>query len=315
MDNLKIGLAQYAPVWMNREKTLEKALSFAEDAANQNCELVILGGEAGVPGYPYWLELTGGARFNSQIQKEFFAEYSNQAVQIERGDLSIICDLAREKRIAIYIGIVEKPSDRGESLYCALVFIDRSGEIKSVQRKLVPTYEERLVWANGDGNGLRVHNVGAFTVGGLNCWENWNPLARAALYGQGEDFHICVFPGGIHNTHDITRFIAKESRSFCASVCSVMCRADFPPGTIHLDKILETAPEIFSNGGTCLAAPDGEWLIEPFTGGEKLVVTEINHKRVREERQNLDVTGHYSRPDVLRLKVNRERQKVVYIDE
>ena len=315
MDKLKIGLAQFAPVWMNREKTLEKAFSFATDAADQNCELVVLGGEACVGGYPYWLELTGGAVFNSQIQKEFFAEYSNQAVVIERGDLQIICDLAREKSIAIYIGIVEKPSDRGESLYAALVFIDQNGEIKSVQRKLVPTYEERLVWANGDGNGLRVHNVGAFTVGGLNCWENWNPLARAALYGQGEDFHICVFPGGIHNTHDITRFIAKESRSFVASVSCVMTKEDFPENTIHLDKILETAPASLSTGGTCLAAPDGEWLIEPFTTEEKLVVAEINHQKVREERQNLDVAGHYSRPDILQLKVNRERQKIVVIDD
>lgn len=317
MENqtLKLGLAQFAPVWMNREKTLERAAEYAEDAANQNCELVVLGGEACVGGYPYWLELTGGAQFNSQIQKEFFAEYSNQAVQIERGDLNILCDLAKTQNIAIYIGIVEKPATRGESLYCALVFIDRDGEIKSVQRKLVPTYEERLVWGNGDGNGLRVHNLNAFTVGGLNCWENWNPLARAALYGQGEDFHVCVFPGGIHNTKDITRFIAEESRSFVCSVSCIMRREDFPSDTIHLDKILENAPEILSNGGTCLAAPDGKWIIEPLGTEEKLVVAEINHKQVREERQNLDAAGHYSRPDVLQLNINRKRQKIVVIDE
>ena len=314
-QTLKIGLAQFAPVWMNRQKTLEKALKYAEDAANQGCELVVLGGEACVGGYPYWLELTGGAQFNSKIQKEFFAEYSNQAVVIERGDLRHACELARERGIAIYVGIVEKPSERGESLYAALVFIDRNGEIKSVQRKLVPTYEERLVWANGDGAGLRVHGFDAFTVGGLNCWENWNPLARAALYGQGEDFHICVFPGGIHNTQDITPFIAKESRSFVASVCCVMRKEDFPPGTIHLGEILANAPEILSTGGTCLAAPDGEWIIAPLGTEEKLVVAEINHQRVREERQNLDVAGHYSRPDVLQLKVNRERQKIVKFDE
>jgi nitrilase len=314
MDKLKIGLAQFAPVWMNRQKTLEKALCFAEDAANQGCGLVVLGGEACVPGYPYWLELTDGARFNSPLQKEIFAEYSNQAVQIERGDLQKACDLAREKQISIYTGIVEKPAERGESLYAALVFIDRNGEIKSVQRKLVPTYEERLVWANGDGSGLRTHAVGAFTVGGLNCWENWNPLARAALYGQGEDFHTCVFPGGIHNTADITRFIAKESRSFVASVCCVMRREDFPKETIHLDKILENAPDVLSTGGTCLAVPDGEWLIEPLGTTEKLVVAEIDHKKVREERQNLDITGHYSRPDVLQLKVNRERQAIILLD-
>ncbi len=314
-QTLKIALAQFAPVWMNRQKTLEKALKYAADAADQGCELVVLGGEAGVPGYPYWLELTDGARFNSPVQKELFAEYSNQAVEIERGDLQIACDLARERKIAIYLGIVEKPVERGESLYAALVFIDQNGEIRSVQRKLVPTYEERLVWAHGDGNGLRVHSLNAFTVGGLNCWENWNPLARAALYGQGEDFHICVFPGGIHNTQDITRFIAKESRSFVASVCCVMRREDFPSETPHLDKILETAPAILSSGGTCLAAPDGEWLIAPLETEEKLVVAEINHQRVREERQNLDIVGHYSRPDVLQLKVSRERQNILKIED
>ena len=314
MQTLKIGLAQIAPVWMNRQQTLEKAVKYAEDAANQNCEIVILGGEAFVGGYPYWLELTDGARFNSPVQKEFFAQYANQAVQIERGDLNSICELAREKKIAVYIGIVEKPATRGESLYCALVFINQNGEIKSVQRKLVPTYEERLVWGNGDGSGLRVHTLNAFTVGGLNCWENWNPLARAALYGQGEDFHVCVFPGGIHNV-DVTKFIAKESRSFCASVCSIMSREDFPKDTIHLDKILENAPEILSNGGTCLAAPDGEWLIEPVCNEEKLIVAEINHQKVREERQNLDIAGHYSRPDILQLKVNRERQNILKIEE
>jgi nitrilase len=314
-QTLKIALAQFAPVWMNAEKTLIKALSYAEDAANQGCEFVVLGGEACVGGYPYWLELTGGARFNSRIQKEFFAEYSNQAIVIERGDLRAACDLARERKIAIYIGIVEKPATRGESLYAALVFIDRNGEIRSVQRKLVPTYEERLVWGNGDGAGLRVHSSNAFTVGGLNCWENWNPLARAALYGQGEDFHVCVFPGGIHNTQDITRFIAKESRSFVASVCCVMRKEDFPPDTIHLGEILQTAPNILSTGGTCLSAPDGEWLIAPLGTEEKLVVAEIDHQKVREERQNLDVSGHYSRPDVLQLKVNRERQKIVKFDE
>jgi nitrilase len=315
MDKLKIGLAQFAPVWMNREKTLEKALQYAEDAADQGCELVVLGGEGAVGGYPYWLELTDGARFDSPLQKEIFAEYSRQAVEIERGDLQDACDLARGRNMAIYLGVIEKPAERGESLYAALVFIDKNGEIKSVQRKLVPTYEERLVWGHGDGAGLRVHPVGAFTVGGLNCWENWNPLARAALYGQGEDFHVCVFPGGVHNTNDITRFIAKESRSFVASVSCVMKKEDFPAATIHLDKILENAPDVLSTGGTCLAAPDGDWIVEPVEAEEKLIVAQIDHGRVRAERQNFDAAGHYTRPDVLQLKVNRGRQKIVSFDD
>ena len=314
-QTLKIGLAQFVPAWMNREKTLEKALVYAADAADQGCEIVVLGGEACVGGYPFWLELTGGAVFGAALQKEIFAEYSNQAVVIERGDLEKVGELARERKIAVYLGIVEKPALRGESLYCALVFIDQSGAIKSIQRKLVPTYEERLVWGNGDGSGLRVHHLNGFTIGGLNCWENWNPLARTALYAQGEDFDICVFPGSRRNTEDITRFIAKESRSFVASVCCPMRKEDFPASTIHLERILEKAPDFLTDGGTCLAAPDGEWIIEPLVGEEKLLIAEIDHRKVREERQNLDVTGHYSRPDILQLKVNRERQSVLKIED
>lgn len=316
MDILKIGLAQITPIWFKREKTLERVLVTVSKAADEGCELVVVGGEATVPGYPFWLELTGGAAFNSPLQKEIHAEYMQQAVQIERGDLQAACDLARQRRIAVYLGMVERPPERGgHSLYASLTFIDQQGEIRSVQRKLMPTYEERLAWSIGDGNGLRVHQLGAFHVGGLNCWENWNPLARTALYAQGEDFHVCVFPGSKRNTHDITQFIAKESRSYVASVCSVMRKTDFPPGTIHLDKIIANAPDMLTDGGTCLAGPDGEWVIEPFTGEEKLLVAEIDHKRVREERQNLDVTGHYSRPDVLQLKVNRERQQTAEFED
>lgn len=313
-QTLKVGLAQFAPVWMDRRKTLEKALKYAEEAAGEGCELAVLGGEASVGGYPFWLELTGGAVFNSPVQKEIFAEYSNQAVCVERGDLRPVCELARARKIALYLSVVEKPADRGESLYCALVFVDADGEIRSVHRKVIPTYEERLVWAIGDGHGLRVHQMNAFTVGGLNCWENWNPLVHASLYAQGEDFHVCVFPGGLHNV-DLTRFIAKESRSYVASVCCVMRKADFPAGTVHRDRILASAPDVLTNGGTCLAGPDGEWVVEPFCGGEKLLVAELDHRRVREERQNFDPVGHYARPDVLQLTVSRARQSVLKIEE
>ncbi len=305
---MKIGLVQYSPVILDRRATISKAAEFARAAAADGCELAVLGGEASVPGYPFWVELTDGARFDSKLQKELFAFYSDQAVEIERGDLDPLIAIARESAMAIYVGVVEKPRDRGESLYCSLVFIDAAGTVASVHRKLVPTYEERLVWGNGDGHGLVAHRVGEFTVGGLNCWENWNPLARAALYGQGEDFHVCVFPGGLHNV-EVTRFIAKESRSFVTSVCSVLKREDI---SLELPRsVIGNSPAVIHSGGTCLAGPDGEWVIEPVAAAERLIVAEIDHTRVREERHNLDLAGHYSRPDVLRLHVNRERQRIV----
>jgi len=312
---LRIGFAQMAPVWLNREDTLTKVQDMAMQAATQGCQLLVYG-EALVPGYPFWLELTGGAVFNSPTQKEMHAHYMENAVQIEAGHLDNICELANEQKMAVYLGCIERPLDRGgHSLYCSLVYINSDGEIKSVHRKLMPTYDERLTWSPGDGHGLRVHSLGAFTVGGLNCWENWMPLPRAALYGQGEDLHAAVWPGSVRNTHDITRFIAKESRSYVISASGLMRKSDFPVHTPHLEKILENCPEILTDGGSCIAGPDGEWVVEPVMNQETVVVTTIDHKKVREERQNFDPSGHYSRPDVTKLVLNRERQSTLWIKD
>jgi len=178
-----------------------------------------------------------------------------------------------------------------------------------------PTDEERLVWAPGDGNGLQVHNLKQFCTGGLNCWENWMPLSRTALYGLGENLHIAVWPGSDYNTRDITRFIARESRSYVVSVSSIMRIADFPDNTPHLTKILENAPDFLANGGSCIAGPDGEWVIPPVIEKEQLIVSTIDFNRVLEERQNFDPVGHYSRPDITKIIVNRERQTVVNVTD
>ena len=314
-DHLTIALAQLAPVWLNREHTLDKVLDATTQAADRDAQLVVFS-EALIPGYSFWLELTNGARFNSPRQKAIHAHYLDQAVQIETGHLDPLCTLAAEKHIAVYTGVIERPADRGgHSVYASLVYIDPEGRIRSVHRKLMPTYEERLTWSIGDGHGLRVHPLGPFTVGGLNCWENWMPLPRAALYGLGEDLHVAVWPGNLRNTQDITRFIAVESRSYVVSVSGLMRRSDFPNRTPHLDAILDECPDVLANGGSCLAAPDGSWVVEPIVGEEAILTATIDHALVREERQNFDPAGHYSRPDVLQLTINRQRQSTIIVDD
>ena len=315
VDILTIGLAQIAPVWLDRSQTMEKILAQVQVAARADCQLMAFG-EALLPGYPFWIERTDGAKFNSPVQKDIHAHYMNQAVQIEAGHLDALCEAVKECQIVIVLGCIERPADRGgHSLYASLVYIDAEGVIQSVHRKLMPTYEERLTWSPGDGHGLRAHKLGAFTVGGLNCWENWMPLPRAALYGLGEDLHIAIWPGGAHNTKDITRFIAMESRSYVASVSGLMRKDDFPSGTPHLSAILENSDDVLANGGSCLAGPDGKWIVAPVVGEEKLVVATLDHQRVREERQNFDPAGHYSRPDVTQLAVNRKRQSTIIFED
>jgi nitrilase len=301
-------------VWLHRDRTLVKVVDYVNQAADNGCQLVAFG-EALLPGYPFWIERTDGARFNSAVQKDIHAHYMAQAVQIEAGHLDPLCQTALEREIGVMVGCIERAPDRGgHSLYASLVYIDPQGLIQSVHRKLMPTYEERLTWSPGDGHGLRVHRLGAFTVGGLNCWENWMPLARAALYAQGEDLHIAAWPGGLHNTADITRFIAKEARSFVMSASGLMRRSDLVESP-YLDLIRENSQEWLANGGSCIAAPDGEWVVNPVVGKEQLIVATINHHLIRAERQNFDPVGHYARPDVTHLTLNRERQSTLTIIE
>ncbi len=309
-DMLRVGLAQIAPVWLDRRATLEKMCGRTKEAAAAGCALVCFG-EALLPGYPFWVEHTDGARLEAPLQKRLFAHYVSQAVQIPRGDLQPLQDEARRGKVWVALGLIEQPRDRGHSVYCSMVLIDDAGEIRNVHRKLMPTHEERLVWAQGDGAGLQTFDVGDFRLGGLNCWENWMPLARAALQAQGEDLHLALWPGNVRNTADITRFMAREGRSYVLSVSGLLRREDIPAHVPEADLLREALPIVPADGGSCIAGPDGEWLIPPHAHEETLLVADLSHARVREERQSFDPSGHYARADVLGLRLDRRRQSTL----
>ena len=298
---MRIAVAQISPVVLDRDATLEKVASSIAEASAEGASLVCFG-ETLVPAYPFWLSRTDASRFDAKDQKEIHALYLREAIVVDE-HLSDVCTAAKSGETAVVLGVAERS---GHSIYCSRVFISSLGEILSVHRKLVPTHEERLAWAGGDGHGLVTHPVGEFTVGALNCWENWMPLARTALYAQGEDLHVMLWPGCERLTHDITPFVAKEGRSYVVSACSIIRPSDVPESVPYRDAMIGDE-SVFYDGGSAIAAPDGTWVVEPVVGREELIVADLDYDRVLEERQNFDPTGHYSRPEILRLSVDRNR--------
>ncbi len=311
---MKVAVAQIAPAFLNRTATLERVVAAVREAvreAAREAASLVAFGEALIPAYPLWLSRADGARFDNADQKRLHALYVEQAVCIERDDLRDVCGAAADGQIAVVLGVAERAADRGgHSLFCSRVFIGSCGRVLSVHRKLVPTYEERLAWGYGDGAGLVTHPVGPFTVGALNCWENWMPLARAALYALGEDLHVMLWPGSSGLTRDITRFVAREGRSFVLSASNLLRSADIPADVPLRDALVDRDALLY-DGGACIAGPDGEWIVPPVSGREGLLFAELDPRRVLEERQNFDPVGHYCRPEVMRLRVDRRRHASV----
>lgn len=302
---MRIAAAQTAPVWGDPEATAERVIQWIHRAAEDGVDLVAFG-ETFLSGYPFWVARTDGARWDDDDQKSAYAFYLKAAVGIDGPELQAVSSAVAETGVFTYLGVTERSSSRG-TIYATLVGIDPSNGIVSAHRKLTPTYEERLVWGTGDGHGLQVHDLGRARVGGLNCWENWVPTARHALYAQGMDLHIAAWPGSVELTEDITRFIAKEGRCFVLSAGALLSPQDIPSDFPLREAALAGDESCFYNGGSAVAGPDGNWIQEPVAGEERLVVANIDVAAVRGERQNFDAAGHYFRGDVFEVTVDRRR--------
>lgn len=302
MTQIRIAAAQAHPVWLDAAATTEKILDFIRQAADDGVQLLAFS-ETFLPGYPYWVLLGGLGRLNDQDTQAAYAAYLDAAVELDGPELKQITNAARDLNIFVYLGVAER---KAGSVHATLVAIDPEQGIVSAHRKLMPTYGERTVWATGDGHGLRVHNVGGVPVGGLNCWENWMPLARQAMYAAGEELHIAAWPGSAALTADIPRFIALEGRVWVMLASGLLSADDVPTDFPYYD-LIANKPKGFFNGGSCIAAPDGSWVFPPTADEERLFVADVDREAVRRARQSFDPAGHYSRPDVFEVRVNRRR--------
>ncbi|MFX1508453.1 MAG: carbon-nitrogen hydrolase family protein [Promethearchaeota archaeon] len=295
---IRVAGIQIAPVFLDAKKTWDKLASYIREAKSNDADLVTWG-ETLIPGYPIWLSSSCGSKFNDPQQKTVYAKYWVEAIDLNNSTiLPDIKKLAKDLEIMFIGGIAERA---GGSIYCTLLTIDSNGKLLGRHRKIKPTYEERLVWSDGDGKGLRTYAFHGIKIGGLNCWENWLPLARAALHLQEEIIHVAVWPGSLGLTQDITRFIALEGRSWVISTSGLLRPTDFShlkESEFPMKNDLESHSKSWQNGGSLIVDPTGNVISGPLVDKEGIIYADIDPKIAIQERQNFDISGHYSRFDI-----------------
>jgi nitrilase len=296
MDDLvRVACAQVEPVIFDREATLDKLASVAAEVAAEGSQLVLFP-ETFVPAYPssrwahalaVWGE--GG--------KEVWARLARASVTVPSAETERIGSVAKQHGLVLAVGVNELD---GGTLYNTLLVFTPDGRLALRHRKLMPTNHERMVWGLGDGEGLETIETDLGRVGGLICWENFMPLARAALYESGLDIYLAPTADDSESWLESARHIAREARAFVLSCCVYQRASSYPD-----DVPIAEGPDLLGRGGSAIVGPDGAYLAGPLWDEEGIVYADLDPQLLYEERQRFDAAGHYSRPDVLRLQITR----------
>jgi nitrilase len=290
---LTVGAAQVTPVFLDAEATLAVVAHEVEAAAAAGVDLVVFP-ESFVPGYPDWIW-----RRPPMSDGDWYERFSRNSIDVDGSALDPVRAAARDAGVWVALGVTERT--RSSTLYNTVVYVDASGELAGRHRKLIPTGAERLVWGNGQGDLLTVVDVDGVRVGSLICWENYMPLARMAMYEAGVDVLLAPTWDNSDEWVPTLRHIAKEGQIFVVGVTACLRGSDVPRDLTDADVLYGGDDDWMSRGNSTIVAPGGEVLAGPLVGERGLVTATLDLDRIRAGRRMFDPTGHYSRPDVLRL--------------
>jgi nitrilase len=296
-----VACVQAEPVILDRDATIEKLAAIAAEASGKGAKLLVFP-EAFIPAYPSSIWARALAGWAEPGAKEAFALLARESLEIPSEAADRLGEIAREHEVWLVTGVTERDPERPGTLYNTLLYHAPDGSLALKHRKLVPTNHERLVWGQGDGEGLRAIETEIGRIGGLICWENYMPLARFALYESGVEIYIASTADDGDLWQATLVHIARESRAFVISP-SHFQRASSYPEDFPLARLLEDV-DVVGRGGSAILAPDGSYLAGPLYDEEGILYAELDPTRLDEERQRFDPAGHYHRPDVLGLRVS-----------
>ncbi len=305
--SVRVAVVQAAPVAFDRERTLERVAGWTSQAAGGGAELVVFP-EAFLSGYPKGSDFGAVVGVRTPEGREWFRRYHESGVDVPGPAVDRLGEIAAAHRVHLVIGVIERTPG---TLYCTALFLGPDGRLLAKHRKLVPTAMERLIWGSGDGSTIEVVDTPLGRIGAVICWENYMPQLRLAMYAQHVEIYCAPTVDERETWLPTMRHIALEGRCFVLSANQFARRSDFPadypvgePGT----------DEVLIAGGSCIIDPFGQVLAGPDREGEAVLFADLDLAQIPRARFDLDVVGHYARPDVFRLHVDTRSKRAVTWD-
>jgi nitrilase len=307
IEPFKVAVVQASPIVFDRERTLAKVDSLAAEAARKDARLVLFP-EAFVSAYPRGLDFGSVVGSRTDQGREDFQRYSQSSVDVPGPAVNALAMTARGNNIYLVIGVVERDSG---TLYCTVLFFAPDGRYLGKHRKIMPTASERLVWGFGDGSTMPVFDTPLGKLGAVICWENYLPLMRASMYAKGIEMYCAPTADPRDSWISSMRHIAVEGRCFVLSSNQFNRRRDFP--SEYRAAWGDDPDAIVNRGGSCIVDPFGNFLAGPDTEGEAILIAEIDRSQIVRGKFDLDVVGHYARPDIFELHVDERPKKPVIV--
>ncbi len=298
---VEVAVIQAASPLFDGAAGVEKACRLIGEAAGSGARLILLP-EAFIGGYPRGLSFGTVVGSRSGEGRDLFARYHDGALEVPGPCVDRLGAAAAAAKAFVAVGVVEREAGRPGTLYCSLLYFGPDGTLLGRHRKLKPTGSERLVWGEGDASGLTVLDTPFGRVGGLICWENYMPLARAALHGLGVSIHLAPTADARPAWQATMVHLAVEGRMFVLGCNQVTRKSDYPPELLDHPEV-RSLPDVLCRGGSVIVSPMGEVLAGPVWDEERILRARLDLREVARGRFDFDPSGHYARPDVFRFEV------------